>query len=144
MNQMPYFEFKNTKYGIGTIVKIPYLRRGNLVSQNNPTQIATFVGGGNFQLSSCYGFICLNIEELDDKYRKYVEIIKPIYYQEPESPTPQNIFVKTKSGSWDAYNDVCIGLIWYIIIMLVGIIFKDRLTIWICATVVFFIWKSKK
>lgn len=144
MGAVPYFEFEGVKYGIGTVVKIPYLCHGSLLSKDNPTKITTFVGGGYFQLSDCYGYVFLNIEGLNEKYKKYVEIIKPVYYQEPEPPKPQNIFLRTGSGSWDAYNDVCVGLIWYVIIMLVGTIFKDRLMIWIAATVIFFIWKSKK
>ena len=38
--------------------------------------------------------------------------------------------------------DVEIGWIWYIVIMVVGAIFKDRWLIWIGATAYFFLWKS--
>ena len=65
-----------------------------------------------------------------------IEIIEPIYYK-PEKLAP------TKNNCPDPW-DIEIGWIWYIIIMVVGAIFKDRLLIWIIATAVFFLWKSGK
>ena len=81
---------------------------------------------------------------LSGKYEEFIEIINPVYYQEPEPLEPQNVFTQTKSGSWNAHNKVCIGLTWYIFIMLLAIIFKDRLIIWVFTTIVFFVWKSKQ
>lgn len=66
--------------------------------------------------------------------KEIVEIIDPVYY------TPNYIFGQNRKRppSWDLE----IGWIWYIIIMVVGAIFKDRLMIWVCATVYFFLWKN--
>ena len=66
-----------------------------------------------------------------------LEIILPVYYKEPiveyacdrHYPSEENMFV---------------GWVWYIAIMLIGLIFKDRLLIWVFATTVFFLWKSGK
>lgn len=66
-----------------------------------------------------------------------VEIIEPVYYQEPAKVTKHKEAVPPE-------EDIFIGWVWYIIIMLVGVIFKDRLSIWITATVIFFLWKNGK
>ncbi len=145
MGVKQYFEFKGVKYGIGTIAKVPR----NLDLINLPREKimmeSEFVGGDRFIFKDIKGFINLyeGSGHLSGKYEQYIEIIEPVYYQEPEPLNPQNIFLRTQSGSWDAHNKVCTGLIWYILVMLVGIIFKERLLIWIVATIVFFIWKSK-
>ena len=144
MSVTQYFEFKGVRYGIGTIVKIPRSQNIQLFSKENLIIETEFVGGGAFRCISHYGFINLYEKDLNGKLAPYIEIIKPVYYQEPEVSESQNIFLSTGSGSWDAYNDVCIGLIWYIIVMIVGMLFKERFAIWIFATIVFFIWKSKK
>lgn len=64
-----------------------------------------------------------------------VEIIDPVYYQEP-SRKP------IRGGPRPPEDDVFVGWVWYIVIMLVGVIFKDRLTIWVFSTAVFFLWKN--
>lgn len=64
-----------------------------------------------------------------------IEIIEPVYYIPKEDTTSDN---RTRPAPWD----VEIGWIWYIIIMVVGTIFNDRLLIWIVATAIFFLWKS--
>lgn len=148
MSVTPYFEFKGIKYGVGTIIKYPITncRLGEPVVKE-----AVFCGGGHFTyighqapLQLYDNFFNGTHPKYHKTYINYIEIVKPVYYQEPEPPKPQNIFLRTGSGSWDAHNEVCVGLIWYIIIMLVGVIFQDRLIIWISATIMFFLWKSKK
>lgn len=64
-----------------------------------------------------------------------IEIITPVYYTEPVK-TYKNNRVCPPMG------DIDIGWAWYIIIMLVGTIFNDRILIWIVATVYFFLWKN--
>lgn len=63
-----------------------------------------------------------------------IEIINPVYYV-PEITTKNN---RECPPPWD----VEIGWIWYIIIMVVGTIFNDRLMIWVVATAIFFLWKT--
>lgn len=145
MGVKQYFEFKGIKYGVGTVVKVPITLDLRWLPKEQIMKEAKFVGGGYFQFPNCTGSIFLCEERgLSGKYEEYIEIINPVYYEEPEPLKQPNIFLRTKSGSWDAHNQVCIGLIWYIIIMLVGTIFKDRLMIWVFATIVFFAWKSQK
>ena len=67
-----------------------------------------------------------------------VEIIEPVYYEEPTVEYKRGL----KGGVCPPEDDVFVGWVWYIVIMLVGIIFKDRFTIWVVATAVFFLWKN--
>lgn len=142
-----YFEFKGVKYGIGTIVKVPNTLDLRWLSKDEIIEEAEFVGHSTFVFTKNRRWY-INLYEsgghFTGKYESYIEIIRPIYYQEPAPPKPPNMFIRTGSGSWDAHNEVCMGLIWYIAIMLLATIFKARIGIWILATIVYFSWKSKK
>ena len=141
-----YFEFKGVKYGIGTIVKVPSTLELRWRSRDEIMEISRFSGNSCFEFTHKHGFINLyeSSGHLSGKYENYIEIVTPVYYQDSDPPKPQNIFLRTRSDTWDAHNDVCIGLIWYIAIMLIATIFKDRVSIWILVTIIYFIWKSKK
>lgn len=67
-----------------------------------------------------------------------VEIIEPVYYEEPQIEYKQGL----SGGVCPPEGDVFVGWAWYIAIMLVGAIFKDRFAIWVFATAVFFLWKN--
>ena len=69
----------------------------------------------------------------ENGHRCVVEILKPVYYVEKRKNTNRNC-----PPIWKVEN----VLIWYIIIMVVGILFKARLLIWIVATVIFFTWAT--
>lgn len=64
-----------------------------------------------------------------------LEIIEPVYYVEPPKKP-------VKVGTPPPMEDVFVGWMWYIAIMVVGIIFNDRWLIWIFATIIFFTWKN--
>lgn len=139
-----YFVFKGVKYGIGTIAKVPFTRDLRWLPREEIMKEARFGGRGIFEFTNFSGSITLYEQHLIGKYEEYIEIVYPIYYQEPEPPKLQNIFLRTQSGSWEAHNDVCIGLVWYIVIMIGSCFLKERFLAWALATFVFFIWKSKK
>ena len=65
-----------------------------------------------------------------------IEIIDPVYCEEPQQQHQVN------SGVIPSINDVFVGWVWYLVIMVVGVIFKDRWAIWIFATIIFFTWKN--
>ena len=67
-----------------------------------------------------------------------VEIIVPVYYEEPSVEYRRGI----RGGPCPPEDDIFVGWVWYIVIMVVGIIFKDRLMIWVFATAAFFLWKN--
>ena len=88
-----------------------------------------FIRGNNskvFSLPTTHGLI--------DFDQTIIEIIEPVYYTtEYASDNDRDC-----PSSWD----IEISWIWYIIIMVIGLIFKDALMIWIFATAVFFLWKN--
>lgn len=127
------FEYKGKYYDRGTVVRLKTKYNGIITT--------TYEGSGEFEGVSKYAFYSsLSPEDY------IVEIIKPIYYKEPEinNSKKSSIFTRTGSGSWQSSDTITLGLIWYIIIMIVGALFVDRWLIWIAATVIFFSWKAKK
>ena len=81
------------------------------------------IDGGGRQLSKMYS--------LDNTI---IEIIEPVYYEEEPKETNNRVY--------PSMGDVDVGWVWYILIMVVGVIFNARILIWIVATVVFFSWKN--
>ena len=89
---------------------------------------------------------------VSDVDRMIKEIIEPIYYTGSVQPPIQSSASGTdvlykgveanKNRNYPSEGDVEVGWIWYIIIMLVGAIFKDRWIIWVVATFYFFSWKN--
>lgn len=60
-------------------------------------------------------------------------------YSEFEKPAKQWTLEREMS-----IDGLLISWIWYIFIMMVGVIFKDRILIWIFASIVFFNYRNKK
>ena len=122
------FIYKGVEYAPGTKVKIKTLRNGE--------QIMTYYSGVNTRaFVSDSPYVCsIRAWPPYVDHLNIIEIVEPVY--PPEKQVPQN--KRQCPPSWD----VEIGWIWYILIMLVGLIFKDRWLIWIITTVVFFSWKS--
>ena len=141
-----YFEFKGVKYGIGTIVKVPTTRDLRWIPKEELAKEAKFVGQSTFVFVPTTRFVVLyeGLGHFSGEYEKYIEIINPVYYQEPKPSKSPNIFFRTNSGTWDAHNEVCIGFIWYITAMLITVIFKERIGLWILETIVYLAWKAKK
>lgn len=136
-----YMKFKGEYYDVGTICKIKssiggpkLVRFKGWVSQHQGNR-------GNFEL--------LNKEDggLYDSYNfsgvnNYcLEIIKPVKpnLQQIETPTGKDAFRDgEKPPSWK----VEVAWIWYIAIMAITVIFKERIGLWILESVVFFGWKN--
>lgn len=146
MGLKQYFEFKGVKYGIGTVVKIPRFDDWRWIPREELIEEAVFVGGGYFKFkeSNYSAFLPHLDDRFTGKYADYIEIIEPVYYQEPEPPKKQNIFLRTKSGSWEAHNHVCVGLTLYIIVMVLACFLKSPAAIWVLATIIYFSWKANK
>jgi len=127
---MNYFEYKGQKYYPGTRVKMK-------VMFSEPRE---FVFRDRY--TDCYGIDNLNFSggylytfPADKADKNILEIL--------EAKSSEDMVVtRTNKRQTPPAWDVEIGWIWYIIIMVVGTIFKDRITIWIFATVVFFLWKN--
>ena len=78
------------------------------------------------------GWLLSKVWSLDNTI---IEIIEPVYYEEPPSKP-------ISGGQIPSINDIFVGWVWYIVIMVVGVIFKARWLIWIFATIIFFTWKN--
>lgn len=128
---MRYLEYKGVKYDVGTVVKMKTKWDGIVTT--------TFLGNDNYEGICKYSFCSLMPPE-----NYIIEIVKPVYYITPTKQQSKScsIWTRTGSGSWQSHNDVVIGLIWYIIVMIVGAFFKDCWLIWIGATISFFTWKA--
>ena len=122
------FIYQGVEYAPGTKVRI--------MTHRNGEQIMTYYSSpGLYEFVSDSPTVMNvkawppNVDRLD-----IIEIIEPVY---PESKP-----VITNNRNYPPAWDVEMGLIWYIVIMLVGSIFKDRLIIWVVATAYFFLWKN--
>lgn len=125
-----YLYYKGKYYDVGTKVRLR-TRWSGIVK-------ATFLGYDKYD---CY------LQRGGATPEEYiVEIIEPVYYIPPpkQKEKKSSIFTRTGSGSWDSDEDIFHGLLLYIAVMLVALIFKDWLKIWVISTIIFFGWKAKK
>jgi hypothetical protein len=120
-----YLKYCDEYYDIGTKVRI---RTWNGVED------AIFVGwnenNGPFEIKDVY---LLNSKEYVPCRAKsfVVEIIEPVY---PDL-TMQNVNIK--KNNLPKLWEIEVELIWYIIVMIGGLIFKDFWILWIGATIIF-------
>lgn len=130
MNRFEYsFEYKGEIYYSGTKVKIKAMwgEPCIMVFRDRYTndfgeEILNFVGNYNYSVHQ-------------KSVEKYVlEIVELPTIEEIEKNRNQRI----KPPDWD----VEVGWVWYIIIMVVGTLFKQRLLVYIFATAIFFLWKN--
>lgn len=138
--------FQGKYYDVGTKVKFIRKYQWNSVTEGTIIWIEP-----NSITIKTYNNINYNIF-VSDVDRMIKEIIEPIYYtgsvQPPIQPSASGTDVlykgveANKNRNYPSEGDVEVGWIWYIIIMLVGAIFKDRWIIWVVATFYFFSWKN--
>lgn len=127
-----FIRFQDQCYDIGTRIKFkagywgPVLE-GTIEIIHPNIFFVRLTDGRLHQLSKCFS--------LDNVI---LDILEPVYYEEPVVEYKKGI----RCGSCPSEDDIFVGWVWYILIMVVGVIFKDRLTIWVFATVVFFLWKN--
>ena len=121
-----YLYYKGKYYDVGTKVlcktKYNYTREGVITGINNKISI-------NFKGI----YETFNKECIDDYI---IQIIEPIEVYPIEEITTTNNRV-CPIGDDEFY-----GTIWYILVMIIGTIFQDRIGIWLFATIIFFLWKN--
>ena len=129
-----YMKYKGKYYDVGTICKI---------KGTNGPKLVRFMGWHfqndrwNFELVDKNDYGLYNSYNRSGVMDYCLEIVHPIY---PDltpvvSTKPDN---PNKPPSWE----VEVAWIWYIAIMVVLVIFKDRWIGWIATTVIFFLWKN--
>ena len=132
-----YMKFKGEYYDVGTIAKIK--------GRYGPV-LARFVGWrhgdrGCFELidDKAFGlYDTYNRAGVMDYCLEIVVPVKPNLQPTEESSGGFGLPERDKPPSWD----IEVAWIWYIVIMAVATIFKDRLMIWAFTSAVFFLWKN--
>lgn len=132
-----YMKFKGEYYDVGTICKV----KGPF----GPV-IVRFCGWKS-DGRRCFEPVGEKWVHLYDTYNRAgvmdycLEIIVPVKpnVQKTEEPSGgYGLPERDKPPSWD----IDVAWIWYIVIMAVATIFKDRLMIWTFVSAVFFLWKN--
>lgn len=131
-----YFIYKGNKYNSGTMIIIRYACN---ISRTIINTQATFI-------------------EHDLKNQRYVVEIygKQYFYSEEQfysvlctivDNNKNKVYEELKECNFRdelSIDGLLIAWIWYIFIMLVGVIFYDRMGIWILASLIFFKYRNKK
>jgi hypothetical protein len=118
--------YKGQYYDVGTKVKIKTRHKGEIIT--------TFQGFRRYDGLSEHDYY----SGMSSEYY-IVEIIEPVYYKEQEPALQKRKIFSLPPGDGPFY-----ALLWYIAVMLGGIIFNDRWLIWIVATLIFFSYIKKK
>ena len=129
-----FIRYKGSCYDVGTRLRFRALSYGyyegikeGIIDQFIGTTVFVRATDGKFyQFSTIRGVV-----DFDKIIR---EVTYPVYYVEKRS----QMVARHRPSSWDIET----GWIWYIIIMIVGTLFKDRLIVYVCATTYFFLWKN--
>ena len=134
-----YFVHNNKRHESGTII---VLSRFDIYSKRVCDTKAKFLYYDtemNEYTVEIYGKECAYTEKFF-----YDNLIK-IY--DPNKPIVNTQVVNTKTHTFsDELNidGLFIAWMWYVFIMVVGVIFHDRVGIWVLASVVFFNYRNKK
>ena len=154
MSYQGYFVYKGVAYGVGTKILLSDLANPDIhtiprrkTSKEVKGMPYTFTGGstnGVFNFSwyedgyeqyysqhYCYGRATLRNIDME-----ILKIVDPVYVE--LVPWQKNALDNMFSGNM--HPDIFGGVLTYIIVMIGGAIFFDRLLIWVFATVVFVIW----
>ena len=122
-----FLRYKGKCYDVGTMLRFKQNSRvyAGTIQRFTHNGMWLLVNTGNeYYLSRIYS--------LDNVI---LDIVIPVYYEEP---TP--IYINNKEPPSD--DDMFVGWVWYIVIMVGALIFKECLMIWVFATIVFFLWKK--
>ena len=129
-----FLRYQGKCYDVGT--KLRFRSFPGDRSEGMVGVIEKFVGSTVFIRGSdgCLYGVSTN-PHLKHQLSPIVEIINPVYYKAPS-------VVYGCERAYPSEESVFIGWVWYIAIMLIGMIFKDRFMIWTFTSAVFFLWKN--
>ena len=125
-----FIRFQGKCYDVGTRLRFKYISsimEGKIEWISHNVFYIRLIDGTGWQLSKVWPL-----------ENTIIEIIEPVYYKEPQVEYTYGI----SGGVCPPEEEIFIGWIWYIVIMLVGTIFKDRLMIWVFTSAVSFLWKN--
>lgn len=126
-----FIRYKGECYDVGTRLKFKAvswgyyegIKEGVIEAFINTTAYIRAVDGKLYTFSTVTN--CVKFDQV------ITEIITPVYYVEQQIETNRSY-----PPLWQVEN----GLILYIAIMVIGVLFEERFLIWIFATVIFFAW----
>lgn len=134
-----YFIYNGKKYRTGTIIVIKWC---DPLTKRVFNTKATFVGYNMVNKEYTVEIYGNKYTYAEDKFFKVF-----CYIVDIDEKTNRDIRREPKSHTFtDELNidGLLIAWIWYIFIMVVGVIFYDRIGIWILASVVFFNYRNEK
>ena len=129
-----YMKYKGKYYDVGTICKIK--------GRNGP-KLVRFMGWHFNNNRWNFELVDKNDYGLYDSYDRAgvsaycLEIVKPVY---PNLMLTTSI--QTDNRDKPSFWNIEVAWVWYIAIMVVTVIFKERIGLWILESVVFFGWKE--
>lgn len=118
--------------------------KGNIESQ--VTHQIHYVDGVYYVQSEygtgMYDCISENNNSINVKYKDLRKIILYVYYSDDINnwTKPIGIFTHDNKQSVDTFN----ATLWYIILMVVACLFRERVVAWIGITIVYFVWRREK
>lgn len=129
-----YMKYKGEYYDVGTVAKIkgcygPVLVRFMGWKHGGRGCFKAINDNQSYHLYDTYNF--------SGVMAYCLEIVNPVRVKLQSVTT-----VQTDDGDKPPSWDVEVAWIWYIVIMLVTVIFKERIGLWILESVVFFGWKE--
>ena len=129
-----FIRYKGLLYDVGTRLKFKAYSYGYYWGEKEGV-IEKFIGSTVF-IKGDDGILYeySTTKYLVDFDKVIIEIIEPIYYTLEKS----SVADRDCPPSWD----IEIGWIWYVILMVVGAIFKARIIIWVFVSAYFFLWKN--
>ena len=143
VSRRDYFIYKGVAYGVGTKILLSEVGcKRHYISQKNKDKPHTFMFGSSEgwyvfnwvdERGGKYGNSGATIYDLNEDIQ---EIIEPVYVElvSWQRKSLNNMINQNVSP------DISGGIFLYIMTMVVGTLFVDRLLIWVFATIVFIVW----
>lgn len=132
-----YMKYKGEYYDVGTIVLIKGfygpVKARFLGWTSNEMECFEPLSKERLILHDTYNFSGVN-----DYVLEIIYAVKPRLQTDKTSTGRGGLPEREKPPSWD----IEVAWIWYIFIMAIGLIFKDKWLIWGFTTAVFFLWKN--
>ena len=123
-----YFIHNGTKYYTGTVI---------IVRNGRSTSEASFIYYDEEWNKYCYKI-------KDCKYHVYPEYFEDVLVEVTDKRDDRVRMPQVKQKKDIDIDGLFLGLIWYIVLMVVSVIFKDAIGLWILWSYLFFSWRNKK
>lgn len=132
-----YFVYNGMQYNSGTVIVIRWF---SCVSRSLCDTNATFL---YFDTDENKYFVDIYGKTYEYTTKDFYNNFRRVYNK--RNNTKQNIAPKEHTFIDELENDgLLIAWVWYIFIMMVAVIFYDRIGLWILTSIIFFNYRNKK